>query len=708
MQPCRNCILRRIPSSCRPFARADLTPRQLPAEHSIAHQRQSKEPSAKQSSRVAGNLAKEPSGAGDALSHGRDNDKPPLGQLWKSRGAPAFFGSSYFGPQVAAAFLDSPAPYIQPGAGMSQRSTNVRPFRSEAGPFSQMWDLLGLLPRQRSTVDRLINCYFVQLNGDIDAVHEKSFRQQYERFYCRDFGKDDVTTVDIRWLALLFIILAFASQLDCPPDAGPEVQRQYEESSMSFFWACRKAIVIAPSFYGESIDLVRAGILVTRFCIFTQRITESWLTVGFASRLAMAQGFHIDGVQWKLSRRETEIRRRLWCQLYLLDRMISLALGRPYAIVDNLSLPQEPENVFLDEAGDLEAETIEAQPIEDRPTPTVLAIYSYRLAKVIGKIHEQTFGMNKCSYREVTTLEAQLVSWRQSLPRYLALKDPDRSLDRTHRYLKWHRHYLHTAFHFACVTLHRPFVWRFSISDQYRYSREICYTAACADLKTRLDHNPEENADENISWGLGVPRLFNSAIILGMLAIRDQSHGKQDYRALNNDLQYFCEKETSDIWVNDFRLAEVKVIELCIDRLKRGPLSKEATSLTDSRALSAPKGQGQRSANPVQPTQSASQAVQTPEFVDGERGLQRTGQVHLEQQGQHRLLPVASQEQHSEPWKEGEAWPTRDADEVQPFFQPIGDFSDLFSFPGPTDLDTWQGVIDCMDHQLFGEQFQGF
>jgi hypothetical protein len=708
MQPCRNCILRRIPSSCRPFTRADSSPRQPHAEHSAAYSRQLKEPSSKQPSRVASRLAQESSGAGDGLDHGKDSDEPRLGQLWKFRGAPAFFGSSYFGPQVAAAFLDSNAPYIQPGAGLSQRSTSARPFRSEAGPFSQMWDLLGLLPRQRSTVDHLIDVYFVQLNGDIDAVHEKSFRQQYERFYCRDFGKDDVTTVDIRWLALLFIILAFASQLDCPPDAVPEVQRQYEESSMSFFWACRKAIVIAPSFYGESIDLVRAGILVTRFCIFTQRITESWLTVGFASRLAMAQGFHIDGIQWKLSRRETEIRRRLWCQLYLLDRMISLALGRPYAIVDNLSLPQEPENIFLDDASDLEAQVAEIQPIEDSPTPTVLAIYSYRLAQVIGKIHEQTFGINKCSYRDVTILDSQLLNWRQSLPPYLALKDPDTSLDRTHKYLKWHRHYLHTAFHFACVTLHRPFVWRVSISDQYRHSREACYTAACADLKTRLDHDSEENTNENISWGLGVPRLFNSAIVLGMLAIMDQSRGKRDFRGLINDLQYFCEKENNDIWVNEFRLAEVKVIELCIDRLKRGPSPKAATELKGPHGLKGPRDQGQRSAKPAQSTQGASQTLSTVEIVDSEPASQQTGQIHLEQEDHNQLLPIASQEQSSGPWKQRQTWPTRDAVEFQPFSQPISDFNDLFSFPGPTDLDTWQGVIDCMDHQLFGEQFQGF
>jgi hypothetical protein len=58
-------------------------------------------------------------------------------------------------------------------------------------------------------------------------------------------------------------------------------------------WAARRAIVIAPSFYGESSDLVRAGLLVTRYLLHTRKLTESWLTISFAMRMAQAQGMHV-------------------------------------------------------------------------------------------------------------------------------------------------------------------------------------------------------------------------------------------------------------------------------------------------------------------------------------------------------------------------------------------------------------------------------
>ncbi|CAK7204214.1 hypothetical protein SEUCBS139899_006968 [Sporothrix eucalyptigena] len=668
-----------------------------------------------------------------AASSAGPGNVAPLGQLWKSRGAPTFFGSSYFGPQAAAALLDTSAPYVQPGANMSLRSSIARPFRDEGGPFSQLWDLLGMLPRQRATVDRLVEQFLANVSVTIDAVHPASFRREYERFYSRRAGFDDVTTVDIRWLALLFIVLAIGTYLDCPAGAPPEVQREYEDASMSFFWASRRAIVIAPSFYGESTDLVRAGILVTRYCLFSQRITEGWLTVGFAARLAIAQGVHIDGTHWKLPRRVTEARRRLWCHLYLLDRMISLALGRPYGILDNLSLTQEPENVFLDDMSHEEANAARAEPLATRPTLSVLAIFSCRLARIIGRIQEQTFGLRAASYREVMRLDAQLLAWKQALPAYLAIEDPDRSLDAGRPFLTWHRLYLHTAFHFSRITLHRPYAWRISVTDQHRYSREVCFASACADLKTRLDHdvagdssggrNGRGPADHYV-WCLGAPQLFNSAIVLGLLAIQEHprpfpraggsdTNYRVDVHPVVNDLQAFCDKERNEIWVNDFRLAEVKVAELCIERLRRrAGLTTETGQQQQQQDEVSSRDEPQRDdpQDDYQPPQPTTQAP-----------LQPTTQIPS--QPPVSQLPVGInpglnaglggfptggtpasawqpllQDVSLSPWDPNAAWLGTDF-RLRASGEPP--FSEAFSFPGPTDLVTWQDMIDAIDSQQY-------
>jgi hypothetical protein len=68
------------------------------------------------------------------------------------------------------------------------------------------------------------------------------------------------------------------------------------------------------------------------------------LTVGFAVRFSQAQGLHVDGTRWGLPAKETEIRRRLWAQLFCIDRSISLFLGRPVSIQNEQSAVAMPLN----------------------------------------------------------------------------------------------------------------------------------------------------------------------------------------------------------------------------------------------------------------------------------------------------------------------------------------------------------------------------
>lgn len=276
--------------------------------------------------------------------------------MFRGRDAPSFFGSSYSGPQAAAKIIEAPAPDLS--SGIRHAAASAHSFHDVGGSFSQIWDLLGLLPRNKASVDRLVDVFLADLNWTIDAVHPAAFKSKYNEFWERKFGFDDFASIDLRWLALLFIILAYGVFLDSPHPKNPEVQRELQETSLRFYWASRRAIVIAPTFYGESTDLVRAGVLVTRYLIHLRRVPEAWLTTSFAMRMAQAQGIHIDGERWRLPRKETETRRRLWSHLYVLDKTIALAIGRPFAIVDQQCLVKRATNAWLDDEADERAEII--------------------------------------------------------------------------------------------------------------------------------------------------------------------------------------------------------------------------------------------------------------------------------------------------------------------------------------------------------------
>ncbi|KDN63505.1 putative fungal specific transcription factor domain-containing protein [Colletotrichum sublineola] len=544
--------------------------------------------------------------------NGQDQQSESLvGNLFKSRDAPSFFGSSYFGPQAAAKIIQAPAPELSSGLSQKAKAGSTHSFRDEGGPFSQIWELLGLLPRKKSTCDRLTDCFLNELNWAIDAVQPNSFKAKYENFWSRKFGFDDFATIDLRWLALLFIVMAYGVLLDCPRPRNKEVQREVYDTSQRFYWAARRAIVIAPTFYGESTDLVRAGVLVTRYLIYTRRVPESWLTTSFAMRMAQAQGMHIDGERWRLPRKETETRRRLWSNLYMLDKTIALALGRPFAIVDQQCLVKQASNVWLDDLGDEEAATIPEAPLSE-PTASVFSRLAHELAVVVGKIQEQCFGLFTVSYETVLTLDKDIDAWRGSLPPYFDLKEPDTSKDERLPFLPWQRLHLHSMYHFARVTLHRPFLLRQSITNRYQHSHDVCIASACADLDMGLKLFSQP-LNDRLKWSLGPHNLFNSALVLGIIAVRDP-HSRRS-QAILEDLAAYCEMQRNDVWLNEFAMAEVKIIELCVKKARQSQPPPASTVVPLSLASAPPNRRpsqpvGQSLVMPTQPQLS----VESPDF----------------------------------------------------------------------------------------------
>ncbi|KAI8870844.1 hypothetical protein GQ42DRAFT_121669, partial [Ramicandelaber brevisporus] len=69
-------------------------------------------------------------------------------------------------------------------------------------------------------------------------------------------------------------------------------------------------------------------------------VTEGWVHSGLANRMAFEIGLHRDceSGQWifpALAKSDIETRKFAWWGVYIVDRMISLILGRPLAINDH-------------------------------------------------------------------------------------------------------------------------------------------------------------------------------------------------------------------------------------------------------------------------------------------------------------------------------------------------------------------------------------
>lgn len=60
--------------------------------------------------------------------------------------------------------------------------------------------------------------------------------------------------------------------------------------------------------------------------------SDTWFLVGTAARLAIGMGLHCDQTLQSLPNEEAQRRKRLFFSVYMMDRMVSNTLGRPFAI----------------------------------------------------------------------------------------------------------------------------------------------------------------------------------------------------------------------------------------------------------------------------------------------------------------------------------------------------------------------------------------
>lgn len=82
----------------------------------------------------------------------------------------------------------------------------------------------------------------------------------------------------------------------------------------------------------------------------------------------------------------------------------------------------------------------------------------------------------------------------------------------------------------------------------------------------RIDYF-QQPLNDRLKWTLGPHHLFNSALVLGIIAVKDP-HSRRSQGILE-DLVAYCAIQRDDVWLNEFALAEVKIIELCVSKVQK-------------------------------------------------------------------------------------------------------------------------------------------
>ncbi|KAG8928916.1 hypothetical protein FRC02_006221 [Tulasnella sp. 418] len=220
-------------------------------------------------------------------SHKEEEHEPSGGTLQSGR----WFGTSALGSVNEHPILDQlqSNPALQPVIEDASISDRLKSLVQDCGvPPHQLSELVQDLP-PKPLSDVLIDHYFASVNYTRYPLHEPSFRNNYESV-CQN-GMN-VQLNDIRFLPLLFVVLAIAARLAPENILGDDRQRRI--TSLRYYWSSRKSLLISCAVQTDSFEMILLRLLSIRFLTFDRRITECWAQLGAAVRTAHALGLHRD------------------------------------------------------------------------------------------------------------------------------------------------------------------------------------------------------------------------------------------------------------------------------------------------------------------------------------------------------------------------------------------------------------------------------
>jgi hypothetical protein len=277
--------------------------------------------------------------------------------------------------------------------------------------------------------------------------------------------------------------------------------------------------------------------------------------------IALSMGLHRDGALFNLDPFVSEMRRRVWSILVILDGLNAASYGRPMMIADSQfdtkPLAQMNDNDFKPGC------KIPPPPKNGELTDTTYATCKYQLAMLIRRIISSLFGLKMPSYEVIMKIDSEVRNCYESFPQKLkwvkGLRDGDKTLSVQRIGLKVIRSH-------ALVILHRPFLHRSFQNPRYVPSREKCVEAAHEVLE--LFHEYRDNIEYvEYSWyTLGMLHAFHAGTIVGLRCyLEPLSCSERDWIAIEKARAEFAKVAQGEVFA---KLGEkaVKVFGILIKK----------------------------------------------------------------------------------------------------------------------------------------------
>ncbi|KAJ0118065.1 hypothetical protein J7T55_014518 [Diaporthe amygdali] len=257
----------------------------------------------------------------------------------------------------------------------------------------------------------LINLYFEHANPQIPILHKVEFMKMFEQAY--DDENPQRGPKELYMLNMVFaigggIIMGAMAKTEtqnsqAKPGEGKMSSRQaqpeeYHASAIVHLEACLNNS-------GGGLEELQAVLLLANFALLRPVPPGLWYIVGVAVRLAVDLGLHyedgkdvdaglkeVSGPQHEMQQRERgrrefirDVRRRLWWATYSFDRLVSICVGRPFGISDQVITTEFPsilEDVYVTPEGFKEP----PPDLASQPTYKLVAHHYFRLRLLQSEI----------------------------------------------------------------------------------------------------------------------------------------------------------------------------------------------------------------------------------------------------------------------------------------------------------------------------------
>ncbi|KAF8528868.1 fungal-specific transcription factor domain-containing protein [Hysterangium stoloniferum] len=295
----------------------------------------------------------------------------------------------------------------------------------------------------RDLADKLVEAYFAHLHFQLPVVHKPTFLQQYEELMNMSISE----RADTGYVSVLFGVFACAARI-------VNDQRLISEGGnggMAMVYYERAMILYYIGHSNTQVAQVQCFVILSSFLCSVNCLPQAWLLVGQAVRIGQDLGLHRTPKHLALSATDKQTRRKVWWSVYTLDRMLAIALGRPFGVDDRDCDTEFPLQVDDDH---LQAFFDERLPQQTTPSPMVGFVALSALFKIGGEVMRRVYSVRSGSiadadmHETIDDLDAQLTDWCDRLPpafKYLTSNDQQTRIGST----------LASSYYAILITLHR-------------------------------------------------------------------------------------------------------------------------------------------------------------------------------------------------------------------------------------------------------------